>query len=95
MLELASDRLKNDKEIVLAALGAYLSEQAIEHIGKKLHNDFEVALAVAKINPWCLKDFPALLDNEEVIREAIKNIPSSIKLASNRVQNKLAHEDKY
>lgn len=92
-LSSVSERLKNDKELVLRALenDAFQSIH-VEDIGGDLKKDPDVALAIVKANGSQLFFMPDWQDNEDIAREAVSRIPVVIKVVSPRLQQKLVGE---
>ena len=62
IIELASQRLKNDKDVVIAAGSHGLK------VTETLKNDREVLIAIAKNDPWCLRDAtPSVRKDIEIV----------------------------
>ncbi len=84
-IEYASQRLKDNKAIVLRAVAIH--GEILEHCSERLRNDKEVVLAA--VNHWgCSLEYasPILRDNEEIVRAAIKQDIKAIAYASDRLK---------
>lgn len=85
-LEHASLRLRNDREVVLAAVKA--SGVALEHASLPLRNDREVVLAAVEENGQALSYASnRLKDDEQVVLAAVEKDPYAFIHASNRLRD--------
>ena len=95
-LEFASEKFKDDKEIVLEALRNYgkvngkLNGNALEHASERLRDDREVVLEALGNSGHALKfASERFKDEREIVLEAVKDTGWALQFASDRF-----HEDK-
>uniref|UniRef100_UPI00214751EB DUF4116 domain-containing protein n=2 Tax=unclassified Endozoicomonas TaxID=2644528 RepID=UPI00214751EB len=85
-MKYASQRIRNDKELVLAVIS--LDPSCLEGVSEELKNDKQVVLAAVTIDGDCLQEAgPEPRDNEEVVIAAIKDYPAALEYASDRIRN--------
>jgi hypothetical protein len=88
ILESTSPELRNDKEVVLAAVKQ--KGYALHFASPELKNDREVVLTAIKENAFSLGDASdALKDDKEVVMAAVRQSARSIECASLRLQKDL------
>jgi len=93
ILELVSEELKNDKEIILAAVKKH--GFALKYASEKLKDDKEVVLAAVNQSSSALIDKDSALehaserlkDDKEVVLAAVKKRGSALKYASERLKD--------
>ena len=86
LLEFASDSLKADEDVVIAAIKE--NPRALLFISFKLHDNIKVFIAAVTQNGYLLEWAPdTLKDNEDVVLEAVNNKGSSLRFASDRLKD--------
>ena len=86
LLEFASDSLKADEDVVIAAIKE--NPRALLFISFKLHDNIKVFIAAVTQNGYLLEWAPdTLKDNEDVVLEAVNNKGSSLRFASERLKD--------
>lgn len=84
-LQFASDRLKNDKEIVLEAVKA--NGYALQFASDELKSDKEIVLKAVKESGYALKYASDELKNDiEIVLEAVKENGYALKYASDELK---------
>jgi hypothetical protein len=87
-LKFASDALKDDKSIILAAMKN--KGIILQYASARLKNDPEIIKAALAQNGWALQYLnDAARDNQEYVQMAIANHPDALSFASPRLQKEL------
>ncbi|WP_422137808.1 DUF4116 domain-containing protein [Endozoicomonas sp. ALC020] len=85
-LKYASQRIRNDKDLALAAISS--NPYNLIHLSEELKSDNEVVLAAVTQEGYQLRyASPKPQDNEEVVMAAIKNYPAALRYASERIRS--------
>ncbi|WOG25644.1 DUF4116 domain-containing protein [Endozoicomonas sp. 8E] len=85
-LKYASQGIRNDKHLVLAAIS--LDPYNLVYLSEELKSDKEVVLAAVTRDGYQLRyASPKPQDNEEVVMAAIKNYPAALRYASERIRS--------
>jgi hypothetical protein len=82
----ASDRLKDDKDVVLAAVQKHWG--SLERATERLRDDKDVVLAAVQNDGFCLEfASDSLKDDKDVVLAALQTDGFSLKFASDRLKN--------
>ncbi|WP_422137803.1 DUF4116 domain-containing protein [Endozoicomonas sp. ALC020] len=85
-LKCASQRIRNDKDLVIAALARH--PHSLEYVGEELQSVAEVVMhTVTKDGCYLQYASPTLQDDEKVVIAAVTNSSGALKYASERIRS--------